>query len=1303
MRMSTTPVADPFALAERALIECMAVDRRRLAGALARLRTMRHDPAQLDAKLAALEADIAQSQARRRERLARLPRPTYPESLPVAGKRQEIARAIAAHPVTIVCGETGSGKTTQLPKICLELERGVGGLIGHTQPRRIAARSVAARIAQELGSPLGQSVGYKVRFQDKLAPSAYVKVMTDGILLAETQGDRLLAAYDTIIVDEAHERSLNIDFLLGFLRQLMPQRPDLKVVITSATIDAERFSRHFGGAPVIEVSGRLFPVEIRYRPLDRGRGDEGDGADEEALPAAIVDAVDEAHRCGPGDVLVFLPGEREIRECSEALRKRHPAGAQILPLYARLSAAEQERVFEPAPGRRIVLATNVAETSLTVPGIRYVIDSGLARVNRYSYRNKVEQLLIEKIAQSSANQRAGRCGRVADGICIRLYDEDDYAARPRFPDPELLRSSLAGVILRMKSLGLGDVEDFPFLDPPQPRMVSDGYQLLGELGAVDERRALTTIGRSLARLPIDPRIGRMVLAASRESCLREVLVLAAALSIQDPRERPLERAQAADERHAEFRDERSDFAGLLKLWRFYDEAIRHRKSNRKLAETLRAHFLSPARMREWREVHGQLHALLSESGVHVNEKEAAYEQIHRALLTGLLGNIGTKNEQGDYDGARGIRFALHPASGLRKRPPKWLMAAELVETTRLFARVAAQIEPAWIEAAAAHLVRRAWFDPRWDKERAQVVAWEQVSLYGLVLVARRRVPYAPIDPVHAREIFILAGLVEGGYVSNAPFERHNAALRRELTALEHNSRRSDVLVDGHALFRFFDARVPAAVSSGTSFEAWRKAAERSDPQLLYMRREDLLRPEASDISAERFPDTMQAAGVELRLRYRFDPGHPLDGVTAIVPLHLLNRIDPEPFDWLVPGMLRDKINALLRGLPKTLRRACVPIPETVTACLEWLDAVEHDRPLFDALSAALEAQRGIAVPPALWQDIEIPAHLRMSFSVVDERSEVVATGRDLGALQRSHGERAQESFTPQSPWERSGLRSWDALELPEAVSVRRAGQRLEGYPALVDEGDSVRLTVLDTADKALAQTHAGVTRLVRLALKDQVRALEKLFTPDKRLALAYMPYGNGEQLRESLLQASLERAVWADPAAVRDRAQFDARLKQARARLQLVGQEYLRLAETILGTAHELRKALESPQVRAFKLSAADLKRQLDALVFPGFLHAVGFEHLQHYPRYLEAMRRRIEKLPNAPERDEQHARELGRYVQQLQARSERDRAAGASDPAVEAFRWLLEEQRVSLFAQELKTPHPVSYKRLAKAWAALQ
>ena len=869
-------------------------------------------------------------------RLANLPRPTYPDELPVAARREEIARAIAAHQVVIVSGETGSGKTTQLPKICLELKRGVHGLIGHTQPRRIAARTVASRIAQELKSPLGSAVGYKVRFSDKVSRDTYVKLMTDGILLAETQGDPLLEAYDTLIIDEAHERNLNIDFLLGYLKRVLPRRPDLKVIVTSATIETERFSRHFGNAPVIEVSGRMYPVEVRYRPLG-GRAEDEQGED---MAEAVLDAVDDLARDrAGGDILVFLPGEREIRDTAEALRKHHPKGAEILPLYARLSFEEQERVFKPHGARRIVLATNVAETSLTVPGIRYVVDTGEARVNRYSWRTKVEQLQIEKISRSSANQRAGRCGRVAPGVCVRLYSEEDFLSRPEFTEPEILRSSLASVILRMKSLRIGNVEDFPFLEPPTPRMIADGYQLLAELGAVDELNELTQIGWQLARFPIDPRIARMVLAARQQNCLREMLIIASALSVQDPRERPFERAEAADRAQEQFQEEQSDFLAYLKLWKFFEEARKHKKSNRKLTELLREHFLSHRRMREWRDIHGQLAALVAELGWLQSETPATYEQIHRALLAGLLGNIGMKSEEGsEYLGARGIKFAIFPGSALRKAGPKWVMAAELMETTRLYARCVARIDPEWIEPLAAQLVKRHYFDPHWEKGERAVVAYERVTLYGLTIVAKRRVVYGPINAQEAREIFIRSALVADEYETRAPFFEHNRRLIREVQELEHKARRRDVLVDEEAIYAFYDAIVPQAIYSGASFEKWRREAEAAEPRLLFLTREYLMRHAASDITELQFPETIHAADADLRLRYRFDPGHPLDGVTVTVPLHLLNKLEDTPFDWLVPGLIREKAAWCMKALPKNMRKHLFPLAEQVTAFLESVDS-----------------------------------------------------------------------------------------------------------------------------------------------------------------------------------------------------------------------------------------------------------------------------------------------------------------------------------------------------------------------------
>ena len=876
-------------------------------------------------------------------RLRNLPQPTYADDLPVVARREDIARAIREHQVVIICGETGSGKTTQLPKICLELQRGVKGLIGHTQPRRIAARTVATRIAQELKSPLGQAVGYKVRFSDKVSPNTYIKLMTDGILLAETQGDPLLKRYDTIIIDEAHERSLNIDFLLGYLKRLLPRRPDLKVIVTSATIDAERFAKHFAHgdkpAPVIEVSGRMYPVEVRYRPLKTKDKTQEKGAlqEDEDIEAAILDAVDDLARDRTGgDILVFLPGEREIRETAEALRKHHPTGAEILPLFARLSFEEQDRVFKPHSGQRIVLATNVAETSLTVPGIRYVIDPGLSRVNRYSYRNKVELLQVEKISRASANQRAGRCGRVAAGVCIRLYDQDDFAGRDEFTDPEILRTSLASVILRMKSLKIGDVEDFPFLEPPPPRMIADGYQLLAELGAVDDDNQLTDTGWQLAKFPIDPRIARMIIAAKQENCLREVLIIASALSVQDPRDRPFERAEAADRAHQQFQDERSDFMGYLKLWQFFDEAIKHKKSNRKLADQLQENFLSQRRMREWRDIHGHLAALTGEMGLRENEIPATYDQIHRALLAGLLGNLGFKNDEGEYLGARGIKFTIFPGSVLRKSQPKWVMAAELVETTRLYARCGAKIDPDWIERIAGSMAKRHYFDPRWEKDRACVMAYERVTLYGLTIVPKRSVHYGPINPPEAREIFIRRALAAGDYLTKAEFFVKNQILIKEVQELEHKARKHDVLVDEQSLFAFYDERVPMGIHNGAAFEHWRADAEKQNPRVLFLTREYLMRHSAMEITEAQFPETLQIADVTYKLRYRFEPGHALDGVTITVPLHLLNTLEETPADWLVPGLIRDKVAAYLKALPKNLRRHLFPIPEQV-------DGIPHRR------------------------------------------------------------------------------------------------------------------------------------------------------------------------------------------------------------------------------------------------------------------------------------------------------------------------------------------------------------------------
>jgi ATP-dependent helicase HrpA len=1242
------------------------------------------------------------SPADHERRLANLPRPAYADDLPVVARREEIARAIAEHQVVIVCGETGSGKTTQLPKICLDLKRGVNGLIGHTQPRRLAARTVASRVAAELNSPLGRTVGYKVRFSDKVSSDTYIKVMTDGILLAETQGDRNLAAYDTLIIDEAHERSLNIDFLLGYLKRLLPRRPELKLIVTSATIDADRFAQHFaqGGkpAPVIEVSGRLYPVEVRYRAPNV------DEDEEEEPGQAIVDAVDElAREKAGGDILIFLPGEREIRETAETLRKHHPKGAEILPLYARLSFEEQERVFRPSDGRRIVLATNVAETSLTVPGIRYVIDTGLARVNRYSYRNKVEQLQIEKISRASANQRAGRCGRVAAGVCIRLYGEDDYQARPEFTDPEILRCSLAAAILRMKALKIGNVEDFPFLEAPSPRMIADGYQLLAELGAVDERNELTDIGWRLAKFPIDPRISRMVIAAQEQRCVTEMLIIAAALEIQDPRDRPYERAEAADRAHDKFNDERSDFLVFVKLWAWFEEALKHKKSNRKLTEQLQENFLSPRRMREWRDVHGQLHTLVSELGIPFNETPATYEQLHRALLAGLLGNIGMKTEEGDvYLGARGVKFAIFPGSGLKKNKPKWTVAAELTETARLYARCAAKIEPEWVEGVAGHLVKRHYFDPHWERKRGMVNAWERVTLYGLTLVSRRRVHYGPLNPVEAREVFIRQGLATGEIETRGPFLAYNQKLIAEIRELEHKARRPDVLVDEQALFEFYDALVPAGMHNTAAFEAWRKQTEATQPKLLFMTREYLMRHAATDVSEAQFPGRTSVGDVYLKLAYRFEPTHPLDGVTLTVPLALLNQLDAARFEWLVPGMIREKVAAYLKGLPKQLRRHFVPVPDSVTEFLVEAETQKTSAGLIDALTRYAHRKIGAPISSEDWEKAEIPPHLKMNYRVVDETGRELAMGRDLAKLKAELGQAAQLTFSSAEPGvERADITAWDFGDLPKQITFTRDGRKLTGYPALSDEKDSVSIKLFDVREAAERSTRAGVTRLLRLELKDQMRNLARTIDSLTQPLMQLRTAISADDMKEDLIAAITDRAFVGDDALPRNQKEYEAQKGRARTRLPAVSTAACRTFTAIALEYHLAAQkigAAKGPLLRV----AAELKTQLPRLIYKGFFSATPWEQLQHLPRYLKGMQLRLDKYGGNPARDDRHAPEIAALWKLYAERADKLRKAGLGDARLEDFRWQIEELRVSLFAQELKTPYPVSVKRLKKIWDGL-
>ncbi|MDZ7864080.1 MAG: ATP-dependent RNA helicase HrpA [Acidovorax sp.] len=1328
----------------------------------------------------------------------------FPESLPVSGKRDEIMAAIRQHQVVIVCGETGSGKTTQLPKIALALGRGKcnapagqkGQLIGHTQPRRIAASSVAKRIAEELKTPLGDVVGFKVRFQDRLSRDASVKLMTDGILLAETQTDPLLKAYDTIIIDEAHERSLNIDFLLGYIRQILPRRPDLKVVVTSATIDADRFAKHFesakGPAPIIYVSGRTFPVEQRWRPFEDTR--------DYGLNEAIADGVDELWQGNAaGDILIFLPGEREIREAADHLRKHlahQPVmrNAEVLPLFARLSQAEQDRIFDGHTGRRLVLATNVAETSLTVPGIRYVIDAGTARVKRYSFRSKVEQLLVEPISQAAANQRAGRCGRVANGICIRLYDEADFNGRPRFTDPEILRSSLAGVILRMKSLHLGDVVQFPFIEAPSGRAIADGYQLLGELGAVDEANELTPMGVELSRLPLDPRVGRMILEARDRKALDEVLVIASALSVQDVRDRPLEAQQQADQAHAKFDDEKSEFSGYLKLWKWINEARggaptlpsaraqkamanqrapsqaflpvaqrmvaaaapapavasaeahapTHKLSNRQYEQLLRQNFISIRRLREWRDIHTQLLTVVTEHKWAINSQPASYEQLHLSMLAGLLGNIGMRSEEEDwYLGARGIKFYKHPGAHLSKKPGRWIVAAELVETTRLFGRGIAAIEPQWIEQVGGHLLRKQLLDPHWEKKSAEVTALERATLYGLVVYNGRRINFGKIDPHAAREIFIREALVGGNWESKLPFLAANQKLIAKVEELEHKSRRQDVLVDDELIYAFYDQQLPPDVCSGHGFEAWYREASRQQPELLKLTREELMRHEAAGITSNAFPKTVRLGGVDCAASYLHEPGDARDGITVTIPLFVLNQVNDERCEWLVPGMLKDKIQALLKSLHQRPRSRFVPLLENATRLAGLLGTPERFGlgSLTDVLLKQVRDETSLDVKRADFKLDMLSPHLFMNFRVVDEHGRQLGHGRNLGALKAEWGAKARGAFQalaglklaagvpppPEvaAPAAKSGsaaapapaqpaakpaapagqrYTAWTFGELPELMEIKKAGQTLIGFPALIDGGDAVTIEVFDEPEVAAAKHRAGLRRLFALQIKDALKYLEKNIPDLQKMAVAYMQVGRNadgtgggtqEELRNQVIDVALDRAFLLDPLPT-DEFAFKRRLEEGRGRLTLIANEVARLAGTILiefaVAARKIKDTKNAPE------ATQDAQQQLARLMPKNFIAIAPWTQLAHYARYLKAITLRLDKYRADPARDAAKLAEL-RPQEQRYWRLVAERK-GQVDSRMQELRWLLEELRVSFFAQELRTPQPVSVKRLEKLWA---
>ncbi|HEX6361144.1 ATP-dependent RNA helicase HrpA [Actinophytocola sp.] len=1253
----------------------------------------------VEARQAAIDeiaGEVEKAANRATTRAASVPKITYPDELPISQRRDEIAKAIAEHQVVIVAGETGSGKTTQLPKICLELGRGVRGMIGHTQPRRIAARTVAERISDELDVKLGEAVGWKVRFTDQVGDRTFVKLMTDGILLAELQSDRMLRQYDTLIIDEAHERSLNIDFILGYLKRLLPRRPDLKVIITSATIDPERFSRHFDDAPIVEVSGRTYPVEVRYRPLVDP--DDPDADPDRDQTQAILDAVDELSAEGPGDVLVFLSGEREIRDTADALTALEKPGLEILPLYARLSSGEQRRVFQRHRGRRVVLATNVAETSLTVPGIKYVIDPGFARISRYSNRLKVQRLPIEPISQASANQRKGRCGRTSDGICVRLYSEDDFDARPEFTDPEILRTNLASVILQMAAADLGDIAEFPFVEPPDRRHITDGMNLLHELGALetstkDTTPQLTPLGRKLSRLPVDPRLARMVLEADRNGCVSEVTVIAAALSIQDPRERPADKQAQADQMHARFRDPDSDFVSFLKLWEYLTEQKRDLSANR-FRKLCRAEYLNYLRVREWQDVAAQLKQMTKSLDVVPNETPAKPDQVHRSLLAGLLSHIGLKDAaKHDYLGARNARFGIFPGSALFKKQPRWVMAAELVETTRLWGRIVARIEPDWIEPLAGHLVRRTYSEPRWEKKRGAVMATERVTLLGVPIVVDRAVNYGRIDPQVARELFIRHALVQREWESRHKFLAQNAELLAEVEELEHKARRRDIVVDEETLFQFYDERVGQEVVSGRHFDTWWKKTRQTQPNLLTFSKDLLLNPTVG-VSEQDYPDAMRHNDIQLPLTYRFEPGEATDGVTVQVPLPLLNRVSADGLPWQVPGMRTELVTALIRSLPKPIRRNFVPVPDHVAAVLDRLTPITE--PTVDDVSAVLREITGVVVPDDAWQLDQVPEHLRTTFQVVEESSgEPIIQGKDLGVLKRELADRVRESL--QSGAEgitREGLTSWDFDELPSSVSLRRAGQQVTAYPALVDEGTSVAIRLFDNPAEQRRAMWRGTRRLVLLTVPSPVKQVVRRLDNAAKLALSANPHGSVPGLLADALDCAADHLIdrAGGPAWTADA--FRALCDAVRADLHDVLYDVLARVRGALTVNATVDTALDRMSGKVFTESVSDMRTQRSKLVFSGFITATGYRRLSDLERYLTAILRRLDKLAERPARDADWTYAVqGVWEAYGEARSQL-----GDDPRLTEVRWMIEELRVSYFAQTLKTAYPVSEKRVYRA-----
>lgn len=1267
-------------------------------------------------KIAAeIAGDIDRAEQLVEQRRSAVPEITYPAELPVSQKKDEILEAIRDHQVVIVAGETGSGKTTQIPKICLELGRGVRGLVGHTQPRRIAARTVADRVAEELNTPLGEAVGWKVRFTDQVGPQTLVKLMTDGILLAEIQTDRDLHQYDTLIIDEAHERSLNIDFLLGYLKQLLPRRPDLKVVITSATIDPERFARHFGDAPIVEVSGRTYPVEVRYRPLaeDTAENDEADDADRDRDQVqAICEAAEELQAEGPGDILVFLSGEREIRDTADALTRLKLKNTEILPLYARLSSAEQHRVFQRSGSRRIVLATNVAETSLTVPGIKYVIDPGTARISRYSHRTKVQRLPIEAISQASANQRKGRCGRTSDGICIRLYSEEDFLSRPEFTDAEILRTNLASVILQMTAAGLGDIAAFPFLDPPDSRNIKDGIHLLHELGALDPeekdpRKRLTELGRKLAQLPVDPRMARMVLEADRNGCVRDVMVIAAALSIQDPRERPADKRQAADERHKRFTSETSDFLSFLSMWRYVREQQRELSSSA-FRRMCKSEFLNYLRIREWQDIYTQLRTVAKQLGVTIEEghpdAEPDADRIHQSLLAGLLSHIGLYDvEKREYGGARGARFAVFPGSGLFKKPPRWVMSAELVETSRLWARINAKIEPEWVEPLAGHLIKRSYSEPHWEKKAGAVLAFEKVTLYGMPVVAQRKVNYGKIDAELCRELFIRNALVEGDWETHHRFFAENRKLLGEVEELENRARRRDIMVDDQTLFDFYDARLPEDVVSTRHFDSWWKKARHEQPDLLNFEKSMLINDAAGGVTEADYPDHWQQGKLRFQLTYQFEPGSDADGVTVHIPLPVLNQVTAEGFDWQIPGLREELVTAYIKSLPKAIRRNFVPAPDFARAALRAVK--DRQEPLLPALEHALKRLTAVTVPPEAWDDSRVPDHLKVTFRVVDGRRRL-AESKDLEELRLRLKPKLKETLSSAASGrgiEQSGLTAWPASlpVLQRTFEQRSRGHSLRAYPALVDEGASVGVKLFDTPQAQEQAVWEGTRRLLMLTTTSPAKSIQGRLGNQAKLALSHSPHGSIAALFEDVVAAATDRLMTLAGGPAWDEAAFAKLHDKVRADLYDLSADTTLKTATALIAFHKASTRLKSVSSPVLLNAVNDVRLHLASLVHPGFVTATGWQRLPDLKRYLLAVDRRLEALPNHPQRD---AQQLLKVQQVQQAYGELLAAVPAGrqpSEEVRAIRWMIEELRVSFFAQGLGTPSPVSEKRIMKAMEA--